>query len=105
MVIHVYVKFYRDYEDIRCEEADQVILQRVQAGEELNLPNGKLLERLLTIKIYRESKQTLTYCVLEDSSTAICWTSPFVILGVSSVLCHFNAIFGWKILLAKQCRP
>ena len=47
---------YRDYEDIRCEEADQVILERVKAGEEINLPNGKLLERLLTIKLYRESK-------------------------------------------------
>ena len=46
----------RDYEDIRCEEADQVILERVKAGEEINLPNGKLLERLLTIKLYRESK-------------------------------------------------
>ena len=48
--------FSRDYEDIRCEEADQVILERVKAGEEINLPNGKLLERLLTIKLYRESK-------------------------------------------------
>ena len=33
-----------------------MILERVKAGEQINLPNGKLLERLLTIKIYRESK-------------------------------------------------
>ena len=56
MIIDCPIYFDRDYEDIRCEEADKVILQRVQAGEEVNLPNGKLLERLLTIKIYRESK-------------------------------------------------
>ena len=28
----------------------------MKAGEQINLPNGKILERLLTIKIYRESK-------------------------------------------------
>ena len=28
-----------------------------------------------------------------DSSTVICWTSPFVILRVSSLFCRFNYIF------------
>ena len=28
-----------------------------------------------------------------DSSTVICWTSPFVILGVSSVFCRYYFIF------------
>ena len=30
----------------------------------------------------------LTHCILIGSSTAICWTSPFVILGVSGLYCH-----------------
>ena len=57
--VNILFFFDRDYEDIRCEEADKVILERVKAGEQINLPNGKLLERLLTIKIYRESKLSL----------------------------------------------
>ena len=57
--VNILYLFDRDYEDIRCEEADKVILERVKAGEQINLPNGKLLERLLTIKIYRESKFTI----------------------------------------------
>ena len=28
-------------------------------------------------------------CILVYSSTGICWTSPFVILGVSSLFCRF----------------
>ena len=31
-----------------------------------------------------------------DSSTIICWTSPFVILGVLSLFCHFYCIFDGK---------
>ena len=29
---------------------------------------------------------TLTYCILVDSSTVICWISLFVILGVSDLI-------------------
>ena len=36
---------------------------------------------------------TLTYCILVDSSTAICWMSVFVILGMSGLFCHFYSIF------------
>ena len=36
---------------------------------------------------------SLTHCILVDSSTIICWTSPFVILGVSGLLCHFYSVF------------
>ena len=33
-----------------------------------------------------------------DSSTVICWTSPFVILGVSGLICRFYSIFdGWLV--------
>ena len=39
------------------------------------------------------------------SSTIICWTSPFVILGVSGLFCHFYSIFDKKILLANNVDP
>ena len=38
----------------------------------------------------------LTYCILVDSSTVICWTSPFVILWVSGLFCCFYSIFDGK---------
>ena len=34
----------------------------------------------------------------------ICWTSLFVILGVSDLYCHFCSIFDGKFV-SKQCRP
>ena len=50
----------------------------------------------------------ITYCLLVNSSTVslystvICWTSPFVGLGVSGLFCHFNSIFDrksrWQIM-------
>ena len=39
---------------------------------------------------------TLTHCILIDSSTVICWTSPFAILGVSGLFCHFYTVFVGK---------
>ena len=47
----------------------------------------------------------LTHCILVDSSTLICWTSPFVILGVSDLLCRFYSIFDGKSLLANNVEP
>ena len=35
----------------------------------------------------------LTHCILVDSSTVICWTSPFVILGVSGLFVTFILLF------------
>ena len=40
-----------------------------------------------------------------DSSTTVCWTSPFVIEGVPGPFCHFNSIFDGKILLAISGDP
>ena len=34
-------------------------------------------------------KRNLTHCILMDSSTVICLTSPFVILGVSGLFVTF----------------
>ena len=47
----------------------------------------------------------LTHCILVDSSIAICWTSSFVILGMSGLFCHFYSIFLWLILLANPVDP
>ena len=46
----------------------------------------------------------LTHCILVDFSTFICWTNPFVILGVSGLLLLLF-YFGWKILLANTVDP
>ena len=46
---------YRWYEDLACPEVDEFLLERIGKGEEVTLANGKLLERLLTIKMMREN--------------------------------------------------
>ena len=40
-----------------------------------------------------------------DFPTVICWISPFVILGVPGLLCHFYSLVSWKILLANNVEP
>ena len=35
---------------------------------------------------------TLTHCILVDSSTLICWMSPFVMPGVSSLFYCFYSL-------------
>ena len=42
--------------------------------------------------------QLLTHCILVDSSTLICWTSPFVSKRVLGLFCRF-----YSILDAKSC--
>lgn len=46
---------FRNYEDLQCPETDKVIESRLGDGEDVSLPNGKLLERLLTLKMIREN--------------------------------------------------
>ena len=41
-----------------------------------------------------QKSKTFTHCILVDSSTYICWTSPFVILGV---FCCFYSNFDGKL--------
>ena len=58
------------------------------------------IAELPSLKVYQS---TLTYCIKVDASTVIFWTSPFVILGVSSLYCCFNSIFD-ENPVSKQCR-
>ena len=51
------------------------------------------------------SRRSLTRCTLVDSTTAMCWTSPFVILEVSGQFCRFYSIFLWKIQSANTVYP
>ena len=44
-----------------------------------------------------------THCILVDSSAVIGWMSPFVILGVSCLFCHFYSIL-MENPVSKQCR-
>ena len=46
----------------------------------------------------------LTHCILVNSSTGICWMSPFVILGMPVLFCHYY-IFNGKILLVNNVDP
>nr|XP_006823148.1 PREDICTED: uncharacterized protein LOC100371489 [Saccoglossus kowalevskii] len=43
------------YEELACEAVDQVIMKRMERGDAVTLPYGKLMERLLTLKIMREN--------------------------------------------------
>ncbi|XP_046353940.2 uncharacterized protein LOC124133552 [Haliotis rufescens] len=43
------------YEDLQCPELDSVVKTRLEKGHQVSLPNGKLLERLLTLKMIREN--------------------------------------------------
>ena len=38
----------------------------------------------------------LTYCILVDSFTIICWKSPFIILVIPGLNCCFYSIFDGK---------
>ena len=38
----------------------------------------------------------LAHCILMDSSTVICWKSPFAILRVSGLFCCLYSIFDGK---------
>lgn len=43
------------YEDLKCAPVDEVVQRRLDGGETVNLPSGKLLERLLTFKMMENS--------------------------------------------------
>ena len=48
---------------------------------------GQLVDFVQLIK--QQHMCQLTHCILVDSSTVICWASPFAILGVSCLFRHF----------------
>ncbi|XP_046353942.2 uncharacterized protein LOC124133554 [Haliotis rufescens] len=52
------------YEDLQCLEVDKIITERLEAGENVNLANGKLLERLLTLKILSKNNPTSYFCTM-----------------------------------------
>ena len=60
MLIRISITFiehflFRWYEELQCKEVDEEIKQRLQTGEEITLSNGKLLDRLLVLKMIREN--------------------------------------------------
>ena len=54
ILLHVSYSF-RYYEDLQCTEVDDVIQARLKKNPVVNLPSGKLLERLLTFKMIRDN--------------------------------------------------
>ena len=57
------------------------------------LPKPFLSSGLFCSYKLHESHYQFTACILVDSATVICWTSPFVILGVSDLFYSFYSIF------------
>ena len=51
---------------------------------------------LFQISFWVQKSKTFTHCILVDSSTDICRTSPFVILGVPGIICRFYSNFKGK---------
>ena len=44
------------YEDLECSFVDEVISERIRNGEEISLPYGKLMDRLLLIRTLRDDQ-------------------------------------------------
>ena len=53
-MIYLINSSFRYYKDLQGPEVDAILDRRLEAGEKVTLNNGKLLERLLTIKMIRE---------------------------------------------------
>ncbi|XP_041350621.1 uncharacterized protein LOC121369645 [Gigantopelta aegis] len=70
------------YEDLQLLSVDSVIQQRLDAGEKIKLPNGKLLERLLTLKIIRENISAPRYgygeITREENPSKVCFFKDLV---------------------------
>ncbi|CAF1232585.1 unnamed protein product [Rotaria sp. Silwood1] len=43
------------YEDLQCPDVDDIISERLENGEEIRLPYGKLMERLLVLRKLRDT--------------------------------------------------
>ncbi|UJR08982.1 hypothetical protein I4U23_013232 [Adineta vaga] len=48
------------YEDLQCSAVDDIIVERLREGEQITLPYGKLMERLLLCRLLREGESTTT---------------------------------------------
>lgn len=48
------------YEDLECPEADDIISERLQNGETITLPYGKLMERLLLLRTLLDNESNTT---------------------------------------------
>jgi hypothetical protein len=46
------------YEDLQCLPVDDIISERLRDGEQITLPYGKLMERLLLCRLLREGEST-----------------------------------------------
>ena len=48
------------YEDLQCQSVDEIISERLREGEQITLPYGKLMERLLLCRMIRQGESTTT---------------------------------------------
>lgn len=47
------------YEHLQCEEVDKVLEERIAKGEKITLPDGKFIERMLTINDMRQRNSSI----------------------------------------------
>ncbi|CAF4069843.1 unnamed protein product [Rotaria sordida] len=48
------------YEDLQCSDVDDIIGERIRNGEQITLPYGKLMERLLLLRTLRDNEPGTT---------------------------------------------
>lgn len=55
------------YEDLECPDVDETISERIRTGEQVTLPYGKLMDRLLLIRTLRDNKPDIpTFYLTHD---------------------------------------
>ena len=54
---------------------------------------ASMMSQKLFFVVRNSYPHTLVHCIMVDASTAICWTSSFVLLGLSRLFCHIYSIF------------
>ncbi|XP_072023498.1 uncharacterized protein [Amphiura filiformis] len=75
------------YEDLACPEVDEVIVKRMKSGETIGLPYGKLMERLLMLKMLnRTGKVPFMDMLIAPAEarlkeTSVSLEAPVVVIG------------------------
>ncbi|CAF1469800.1 unnamed protein product [Adineta ricciae] len=60
------------YEDLECPDVDEVLSERLRNGEQITLPYGKLMDRLLLIRTLRDDKPDIP-AFYRNSEYASAW--------------------------------
>ena len=56
LILPFVCSWHRYYEDLECPDVDQILSERLRDGEQVTLPYGKLMDRLLLIRTLRDNQ-------------------------------------------------